>query len=210
MSLTQEQRMGNAFGLPVLEQLERKRLKKVIKSVPLNFDAEMNIDISEQKQKHWFVNVGLFYNPPKSWSEFKKSGKLGRSSFRNDRKPHDKCKGGGNMHMTDKQKNELFENIKTIALKGITSPPKIIAELSKKSMIPVINGIPLSAESVYGYVRRVKRKEGIKDEPTLSAKIVDLYKSGVTDKKEIMRLTGCGRDYVNRSIKLGVLNNGIA
>ena len=80
----------------------------------------------------------------------------------------------------------------------------------KDHNIKIINGTPLSEESVYGYVRRVKRKEGIKDEPTLSAKIVDLYKSGVTDKKEIMRLTGCGRGYVNRSIKLGVLNNGIS
>lgn len=207
MSLTKEQRMGNAFGLPVLEQFERARLRKVIKSVPANFDEKLNINISEQKQRSWFLNFGLFYRPPESWSEFKKSGKLSRASLKNDHESHGKCKGGGIMHMPDKQKNELMENIKTIVLKGVTSPPKIIAELSKKSMIPVINGMPLSAESVYGYVRRVKKKEGVKEEPTLSMKVANLYKSGVTDKKEIMRLSGCGRDYVNKSlIRHGLIN----
>lgn len=207
MSLTQEKRMGNAFGLPVLEQLERERLKKIIKSVPLNFDKELNINIPEQKQKSWFLNVGLFCSPPGSWSEFRNDGKLSRSSFKNDHKPHGKCKGGGIMHMTDVQKNELLKNIKTIALSGIVSPPKVIAELSKRQQIPVINGIPISAESVYGYIRRVKKKEGIKDEPTLSMKVADLYRSGVTDKKEIIRLTGCSRDYLYRSlIRHGLIN----
>lgn len=160
--------------------------------------------MEQSQQNHWGFALGGI-RPPEGWSKKNSKAKINGTLSADDSEKHGDVKknqGGKYIQLSPKQKMELIKNITKLLESGAKTGPEVLKKLEIDGNLPVHeqNSSPVANECIYRYVRVIRKKLGIKPEPLMMTRIVDLYKSGVTNRKQIKGMLGCGESIIRKAL----------
>lgn len=161
--------------------------------------------MEQTQHNHWGFAFGAT-TVPEEWSKRKNDSKVNESSTDDtlDLYADDAPKnvGGKYMQLSTEQKNILIDEITKHLKAGAKTGPEVLSLLESDGQVPIHekNGQPVAPRCIYRYVRIVKAKLGIEPEPFIKTKVIELYKSGVTNRKQIMKTLGCSESIVRKTL----------
>jgi hypothetical protein len=165
-------------------------------------------NMEQTQQNHWGFALGDI-RPPEEWSGKNAKAEINGTLAVDDSEKHDDVKKnqcGKYIHLSPKQKKDLIKNITELLKSGLKTGPEVLKRLEIDGNVPVHlqNSSPVANDCIYRYVRIIREKLGIKPEPLMMTRIVESYKSGITNRKQIMKTIGCSESIIRKAL----LRNG--